>query len=163
MRHRDRETIFSPDRKYRYSLWRTWDETLPYVVFIGLNPSTADETKDDPTIRRCVGFAKRWGYGAVCVVNLFGYRATNPAEMKKVSDPFGRDHAQVTLNVCREAGLIVAAWGVHGSHRNADELLLLGVHKDVHCLGTTKDDFPCHPLYLRSDLEPVLYLPKVPL
>ena len=78
------------DRKYRYALWRIWDENKPYVLFIGLNPSTADETKDDPTVRRCIGFTQSWKkYGGVYLANLFAYRATNPRELEVVADPIG--------------------------------------------------------------------------
>ena len=79
-------------RKYRYALWRTWDETKPHVMIIGLNPSTADETKDDPTITRCINFAKSWGYGGVCMANLFAYRATEPTVMKGSTDPVGTEN-----------------------------------------------------------------------
>ena len=74
--------IFSSCRKYRYALWRNWDETKPCVMIIGLNPSTADENENDPTITRCINFAKSWGYGGVCVTNLFAYCATVPSDMK---------------------------------------------------------------------------------
>ena len=74
---------FSPDKVYRYELWRIWDEALPVCMFIGLNPSTADETVDDPTIRRCINFAKEWGYGQLVMTNLFAFRATKPAEMMR--------------------------------------------------------------------------------
>lgn len=67
-------------RRYRFSLWRIWDEALPYALFIGLNPSTADETANDPTITRCINFAKDWGYGGIYMANLFAYRATDPSE-----------------------------------------------------------------------------------
>ena len=82
---------FSACRKYRYALWRTWDESKPYVMIIGLNPSTADENKNDPTITRCINFAKSWGYGGVCVTNLFAFRATVPSDMKTSNDPIGTE------------------------------------------------------------------------
>ncbi len=68
-------------RAYRYALWRTWDESKPFAMFVGLNPSTADELEDDPTIRRCINFSKLWGYGGLCMVNLFAYRATDPTAL----------------------------------------------------------------------------------
>ena len=73
---------FSACRKYRYALWRNWDGSKPYAMIIGLNPSTADENENDPTITRCINFAKSWGYGGVCVTNLFAYCATVPSDMK---------------------------------------------------------------------------------
>lgn len=82
----------SEDRKYRYTLTRIWDETKPKVMFIGLNPSTADETKDDPTIIRCINFAKSWGYGGLEMTNLFAFRATNPKVMKNEKEPIGKDN-----------------------------------------------------------------------
>jgi len=90
----NRKTIFSEDRKYRYTLWREWKSLFTrqqkeFVVFIGLNPSTADETKDDPTIKRCVGFVKKWGFDAFCMMNLFAYRTRYPSVMKAQEDPIG--------------------------------------------------------------------------
>ena len=86
------EAILSVDRKYRYVLTRTWDETLPNIMFVGLNFSTADETTDDPTIRRCINFAKSWGYGGLYMVNLFAYRSTNPNNIRIVDNPIGDDN-----------------------------------------------------------------------
>jgi hypothetical protein len=83
---------FSACRKYRYALWRTWDESKPNVMIIGLNPSTADENENDPTITRCINFAKSWGYGGVCVTNLFAYCATVPSDMKESNDPIGSEN-----------------------------------------------------------------------
>lgn len=95
---------FSEDRAFRYTLWREWDvdsltgcaDDLPhghqFAQFIGLNPSTADETRDDPTIRRCIGFAKLWGYGALCMTNLFAFRATKPRDMRQAADPIGPEN-----------------------------------------------------------------------
>ena len=83
---------FSKDRIHRYALYRVWDESKPLIMLIGLNPSTADENKDDPTIKRCVSFAKHWGYGGLIMVNIFAYRATDPRKMKKATDPVGPDN-----------------------------------------------------------------------
>lgn len=83
---------FSECRKYRYALWRTWDETKPHVMIIGLNPSTADETKNDSTITKCINFAKSWDYGGLCMANLFAYRATKPSDMIASNDPVGTDN-----------------------------------------------------------------------
>ena len=89
---RPRHAVFSPCRTYRYALSRVWAADKPYALFIGLNPSTADETLDDPTIRRCIDFAKRWGYGGLVMANLFAYRATDPAVMKRAAEPVRRAH-----------------------------------------------------------------------
>ena len=79
-------------RKYRFALWRTWDDSKPYVMFVGLNPSTADETTDDPTLTRCINYAKSWGFGGVCMANIFAYRATEPSDMKAATDPIGSEN-----------------------------------------------------------------------
>jgi hypothetical protein len=147
---------FSPDRVYRYVLWRVWaNHASPrYCAFIGLNPSTADETTDDPTIRRCIGFAKAWGYDALAMLNLFAYRATYPADMKAESDPVGDDNDVWLARIAAEAGVVIAAWGNHGAHLNraaAVRVLL----PNLHCLRLTKAGQPEHPLYLPAALEPM--------
>ena len=125
-------------------------------MFIGLNPSTADETQDDPTIRRCIAFAKAWGYSALCMTNIFAFRATDPKDMKAEEFPIGGHENDLSLHSLSEsAGIVIAAWGVHGTHldRNADVMKLI---PNLHCLGTTKDGHPRHPLYLRKDSVPSL-------
>ncbi|WP_293371574.1 DUF1643 domain-containing protein [Nevskia sp.] len=142
---------------HRYTLWREWIGGQGYVQFIGLNPSTADEQQDDPTIRRCIGFAKAWGFSALCMTNLFAYRATDPKVMKAAADPVGPDNDSYLYWAASGAGLIVAAWGFHGVHRYRDAEVVRVVHstgKPVHCLGKTKDRHPKHPLYLRADSRP---------
>lgn len=148
-----RRTVFSRCRRWRYTLWRTWDDGLPYCQFIGLNPSTADEVQDDPTVRRCIRFARDWGYGALCMTNAFAYRATDPALMKAQPDPVGRDNDRWLAEIAAGAGLVVAAWGVHGTHLERDRRLLdrLGT---LHCLGVTQAGHPRHPLYVRADTQP---------
>lgn len=149
-----RETIFSPCRAYRYTLWREFDldQRGGYAMFIGLNPSTADEVQDDPTIRRCIGFAKRWGYGALCMTNLFAYRAIDPLDMKRHPHPVGPENEQHLVRCAAEAGVVVAAWGTHGYFmaRGREVSTMLD---DLHCLGVTKDGSPKHPLYLPKNAE----------
>jgi hypothetical protein len=137
----------SPCREYRYALWRWWDESKLQCVFVGLNPSTADETADDPTIRRCIRFAHDWGYGSLCMINLFALRATKPSGMLKHPEPVGPENDVWIKRVSYAAGITVAAWGVPGAHcgRDREVALLL---KDPYCLARTKDGFPGHPLYL---------------
>lgn len=167
-----RETTFSPCRQYRYTLWRLWDFEYgentrgevqpPYAMFIGLNPSTADETKDDPTIRRCIAFAKQWGYGALCMTNLFAFRATSPKVMKQQDNPAGIDNQHHLLQCGSKAGIIVAAWGTNGSHQNRDLTVQDWLHKiglTLHCLRTTKHGFPEHPLYVPRNTKPIPYTP----
>lgn len=148
-----RGTVFSPCRTYRYTLWREWIGGEGYAMFVGLNPSTADETQDDPTIRRCIAFAKAWGYGGVCMTNLFAYRATLPEVMKATSDPVGPDNDEYLRALAADAGVVVAAWGANGTHkgRDAEVRKLL---PELHCLALTKDGHPGHPLYLRKTLTP---------
>ena len=137
---------FSPCRHYRYALYRRWDESLPVVCFIGLNPSTADEQLDDPTLRRTMDFARRWGYGGVANGNLFAYRATDPTVMKAAADPVGPDNDEWLQRLCGQAGLVIAAWGNHGAfqERSARVRSTLG---PLHVLKLNRSGEPAHPLY----------------
>lgn len=145
--------VFSPCRTYRYTLWRWWDKADPsYCLFIGLNPSTADETHDDQTIRRCIGFAQTWGYGGLCMVNLFALRATNPGDMLAHPMPIGPDNDKWLDKTSKQAGEVVAAWGVKGSHLGRDDEVIENIG-GMKCLGTTEGGFPRHPLYVRSNTE----------
>ncbi len=170
----NRETFFSSDRVYRYTLWREFydvralpgmgvpvegNHALHYVQFIGLNPSTADETKDDPTIRRCVGFCKEWGFGALCMTNIFAFRSTQPKAMMRANDPIGPDNTEHLLNIGKGAGLIVAAWGAVGGHlQQQSHVIRLFTNSllQLHCLGKNSDGSPKHPLYLKKDSKPEL-------
>jgi hypothetical protein len=148
---------FSPHRTYRYSLWRRWgDEAAGYVMFIGLNPNTADELKDDPTVRRCIQYAKDWGYGAICMTNIFAFRETDPAVMKAHPSPVGPENDATLSHLAAQAQLVVAAWGTDGAHmgRQAEVRRLL---PNLHCLSRTKEGFPGHPLYLKKTLRPMPY------
>lgn len=156
---------FSPCRRYRYSLTRVWDPLLPMVVFCGLNPSTADEEQDDPTIRREIGFAKVWKFGSLCKVNAYAFRSTDPKGLWAVDDPRGADNFLAIRVACfealikREGGLFVACWGNNIRERDAWDLRrmlkLEGVR--VHALKLTKPGNPCHPLYLPKSLKPRLW------
>lgn len=146
--------IFSHCRNYRYMLIRNWSAGTRSMAFIGLNPSTADETKDDPTIRRCMGFAKAWGYDTMFMVNLFAFRATNPKAMLDAADPIGPENDHALQRVCSSVELVVAAWGVHGVHKARDAVVSLMI-PNLQCLGTTKAGHPRHPLYIRKDAKPV--------
>lgn len=155
-----KSAVLSEDGKYRYRLSRSWGDG-PKVGFVMLNPSTADAEVDDPTIRRCVNFAKAWGYDGIEVVNLFAYRSTKPSFLD--SDYFfhpegGERGDEEIVAFCKDVDLIVAAWGAHGHRRLRDELVLGLIRsqgKPVHVLGLTKDGKPRHPLYLSKDLKPV--------
>ncbi len=143
--------FFSDDRKYRYVLWRIWDEDRPFVNFIGLNPSTADETIDDPTMRRCAGFAKSWGYGGFYMTNLFAYRATKPVDLKKALDPIGMDNNKWLLDIEKKVDKVVFVWGVHGVFMKRDEFVKSLISKGYY-IELSKHGQPKHPLYLKSDL-----------
>lgn len=146
---------FSPCRRYRYELWRRW-ETGPYLQVIGLNPSTADETNNDPTVRRCIDFAKRWGFSALCMTNAFAFRATDPDDMKAEPFPIGEENDAALASLAAGAGMILAAWGVHGSHLGRDKALLATL-PPLHCLGVTRAGQPKHPLYIKADTQPIPY------
>ena len=149
-----RSAQFSECRLYRYTLERVWDADLPTCVFILLNPSTATELIDDPTNRRGMGFARKWGCGTCVFVNLFAFRTPKPKEMKAAENPAGILNDQWIRHWARKADILVAAWGTHGAHQGRDQqvLKLLMPHK-IMCLGKTKAGHPGHPLYLRSDTK----------
>ena len=111
-----------------------------------------DETHNDPTIRRCIGFAESWGHSRLVVANLFAYRATHPKDLKATRHPIGADNDRVLLEEARNAQTVLLGWGVHGVHRNRNiEVLDLFDKQTLYCLGVTKEGHPKHPLYLRSD------------
>jgi hypothetical protein len=148
----------SPDRRYRYRLFRTWDRVRGVVAFVGLNPSTADEFTDDPTIRRCLRFARDWGYGGIEMLNLFAYRATDPRELHQVYNPVGPDNDRHLLERAQACRLVVACWGAYqyGRDRAAHvRQLLAGV--ELHHLGLTKIGQPRHPLYLKATTQPQVW------
>lgn len=143
----------SEDGRYRYDLGRRWDEG-PRVLWIMLNPSIADADIDDPTIRRCLGFTRAWGYGGLVVVNLFAMRATDPRELYTADDPVGPENDEYLRRHAAGAGLVVAAWGSHGwlHGRDADVRKILDeLNVTARCLGHTNAGAPRHPLYLRKD------------
>lgn len=153
--------VFSPGRDYRYDLWRDMGDVCDQsrsVAFVGLNPSTADEQCDDPTVRRCIGFARSWGYGHFHMLNIFAFRATNPQNMCAVDDPVGSVNDEWLLRTAGRVDLVVAAWGTYGAHRGrGQEVRRLLEAVELHHLGLTKEGHPRHPLYLRADSEPELW------
>jgi len=155
----ERSATFSPCRKYRYTLWRHWGSLFAsgYAMFIGLNPSTADETIDDPTVRRCIGYAQDWGYAGLCMMNLFAFRATLPKDMKTVEDPVGPDNDRALVEIAEYAKVIIAAWGNHGMYMGRDEEVKLIIPEPLRYLRLTKDGYPGHPLYLPKELKPKLW------
>lgn len=146
---------FSSCRRYRYTLWRVWNESKPYCMFIGLNPSTADETEDDPTVRRCIQFSKDWGYGALCMTNLFAWRETDPKLMKHVPDPVGEGNDFHLQYTAEHAGIIIAAWGSDGRFKNRGAKVKTLI-PNLHCLRVSeKTGQPMHPLYQPGNLKPI--------
>lgn len=148
----------SDDGHYRYELGRVWAPDDGLVLFVMLNPSTADANHDDPTIRRCVGFARRWGYGGVLVGNLYAYRATDPRELDTADDPIGRGNEDALYRMARRASLIVAAWGAQparGGYVWREGSIANGplYEREVYALGLTKAGHPRHPLYVPGDAE----------
>jgi hypothetical protein len=169
-----KSATLSPCRQYRYELWRDWSDdaleleeregnnSAKFCMFIGLNPSTADETKDDPTIRKCIGFAKLWGYGALCMTNVFALRETDPKAMMKVESPVGENNQHHLLKNASHAGLVIAAWGKDGKHRNQDLTTaqwLSGIGVDLYCLRRNGDGSPGHPLYIPYTAKPEKWTP----
>ena len=151
---------FSPCRTWRYTLTRQWGPLLSTVNFLCLNPSIADETTLDPTCRRCVGFAKAWGFGTYVMTNIFGYRSTDPKGLLATDDPVGPENDVAIRRVAFNASLVVAAWGVHGAlnDRGAQVTKMLQeIGVAVFCLGMTKAGHPKHPLYLPKNAKPQLY------
>ena len=140
------DATFSECRQYRYALWRIWDKSKAYALFIGLNPSTADENKNDPTITRCINFARDWGYGGLCMVNLFAFRATQPSVLMAAKHPVGLDNDNCILKMSAKAGVIVAAWGNQGSYLGRSNKIATLV-PDLMCLKMNKTGEPAHPLY----------------
>lgn len=139
----------SDDGLYRYLLGRRWDETLPECVFIMLNPSTADSTKDDPTIRRCINFAKSLGCGSLLVGNLYAFRATDPRDLFKAAEPTGgRRNDEVLTELLGRGDVVIAGWGAHGKSERVAEVLRLPGAERIATLALTKAGAPRHPLYV---------------
>lgn len=147
--------ILSPCGTYRYTLDRVWDASLPTALYIMLNPSTADAGEDDPTVRRCISFAKREGCGGLTVVNLYALRSTDPTALRSHLAPVGAKNAMWTCAVlCNDPALVIAAWGAHplAAERAQYAAHAIAAHGyQPQCLGTTQTGAPRHPLYVRAD------------
>ena len=143
----------SNDEKYRYTLWRTWDKDKPVVMFIMLNPSTADAKKDDPTIRKCMAYAKAWGYGALIVGNLYAFRTKDPELLTYEEDPIGPHCDSWLYTLSKMSDLRVAAWGNKILSKKRVEQVK-GIVSHLYYLELSKRGNPKHPLYLRKNLKP---------
>ena len=150
--------LYSICLSYRYSLTRVWNDAGKKVHFVMLNPSTATETQNDPTVERCQRRAHALGFGAFCVTNIFAWRETEPKIMRKVNDPIGPQNDEVIEKSCLWADITVAAWGNHGSHLKRGEkvkLLISSIGKPIFHLGLSKIGEPKHPLYISYSQLPV--------
>ena len=147
---------FSDCGKYRYKLSRTWDRNKGTALFIMLNPSTADASVNDPTVRRCINFAKSWGYGRLYVGNIFALRSTDPKALYGHDDPIGVDNDKYLLEMYEQSDIVIAAWGNHGALLNRSNQVIDLINGDLCCLGQTNIGEPRHPLYLPKNLQPVL-------
>jgi len=158
----ERDAVISECGKYRYLLRRAWDHNLPRATFVMLNPSTADATVDDATIRSCTRLCKSWGYGSFEVVNLFAWRATDPDELLKVADPYGPQCAEILEAAVQRSEITICAWGAHpfatDRARNVWSTIR-ALRPAAFCLGTTKSGAPKHPLYIKTGTMPVVYRP----
>lgn len=145
--------------RYRWWLRRSWKTggDGKVVCFVMLNPSTADALVDDPTIRRCMGFVRAWGYSTLSVRNLFALRATDPADLLKANEPTGGPRGDLEISAACTADLVIAAWGASVPFGREKEALSLLSAKPLYCLGKTKQGKPRHPLYVRGDAQPVLF------
>lgn len=151
---------FSECRKYRYALWRIWDESKPLVMFIGLNPSTADESETDPTITRVINFAKDWGFGGVYMMNLFCYVTSKPEELP-IQDEHDNRVADIWLqHVKKSCSKIIFAWGNFkvAVKRSVE---VIKIFPEAYALIINKNGSPRHPLYIKANVEPQLYVVKV--
>lgn len=148
--------VFSQDRKYRYLLGRQTGPNDQSCLFIMLNPSTADETQNDPTVRRCEGFSALWGYGNLVVANIFAFRSTSPLRLAVQDDPVGPENDYWIMRAAKVADKVILAWGNWGEFRgrgNRVRGMLDAENIEYHHFGLTKANQPRHPLYLRKDQE----------
>jgi hypothetical protein len=152
-----KNAILSHDKKYRYQLSRLWDEEKPKVLFIMLNPSTADADIDDPTIRRVVNFSKSWGYGGVFVGNLYAFRSTDPKALRHTDDPLGPDNIQHIQSLIGLTERVIYAWG----NEKKEPEWLRDLVDTPYCIDISTKGIPKHPLYLKGELQPKLYLRDV--
>jgi hypothetical protein len=142
--------VFDETETYRYALWRVWEPSKPRLCFVLLNPSTADAKRNDPTIRRCIGFARAWDFGGVEVVNLYAFRATRPVDLFRAADPVGPENDRYLAEAVARAWRVVVGWGNHGAKQDRDAAIF-PLLVNAHCFGITSAGQPRHPLYVRGD------------
>lgn len=154
--------VLSECGQYRYQLHRRWMIGCGWAVFIMLNPSTADASVDDPTIRRCIDFARRWGNEGLIVGNLYGFRATDPKALLSAANPVGAHNDDILNEIFAVAqtpnSRVICGWGANASKSERPKIVLRAMERagcEPLCLGTTKDGHPRHPLYLSADTQPI--------
>ncbi len=155
------QAVYSPCERYRYLLTRIWQPAGRKALFVMLNPSTATELQNDPTVERCERRARALGFGAFRVTNIFAFRATDPRVMRAEADPIGPGNDAAIADSAAWADTIVCAWGTHGAHlgRGAQVARLLrATNHDLHHLGLSKHGHPKHPLYIGYDRQPERWL-----
>ena len=155
---RDSWAVYSDCMAYRYSLMRVWDASLPKVSFVMLNPSTATEVQNDPTVERCERRARAMGFGAFQVANIFAYRATDPKDMRRAADPIGPENDHAILQAAAWADQTICAWGTHGAHMDRGAQVASSVRAQGHALfhlGLTQNGAPKHPLYIGYAVAPM--------
>jgi len=148
---------------YRYTLIRTWNPELPKMMWVMMNPSTADPMVDDPSVAKCQRLARAWGYGGILVGNTFAYRATDKKRLLEVTDPIGPENNKYLVEMAKEAALVLFAYGQPGHKSLAPRglevarMLLAEAGIAPHVLRLSKNGTPCHPLYLPESLRPVVW------
>lgn len=145
---------YSPCGAYRYGLRRVWDAGAGELLYVMLNPSTATEVQNDPTIERCQRRARALSFGGMRIANLFAYRATRPGDLRRADDPAGPENAALLEAWSTEAQVTLAAWGVHGALREAGPRMAPLLSGDVRHLGLTRAGHPRHPLYVAYSVRP---------
>lgn len=150
---------FSDDELYRYAWVASWGKGKPLMV-VGLNPSTADENQTDPTVAKCVQYAKDWKFPGLIMANAFAYRSTDPKKLYELEDPVGERNDFYLKELSTFAGCVLLAWGNHATYRNRSEnILKLFNGLELFCLKTNKNGEPAHPLYLKKSIKPIHYIP----
>ncbi|AZQ65896.1 DUF1643 domain-containing protein [Silicimonas algicola] len=155
---RDSAAVYSPCLRYRYALTRTWDAAGPRLLYVMLNPSTATEAANDPTVERCERRARALGYGAFRVANLFALRETDPARLRRAERPVGAANDAQIAEAADWSDAVLCAWGIHGAHRSRGQAvaaILNASGKPLLTLGLSKDGHPRHPLYVSYGVGPV--------
>lgn len=152
-----KNAVLDKDRIYRYMLERQWgDSNDNFINFVLLNPSTADEKIDDPTIKACIKFAQNLKFNGMYITNLFAYRTKSPRKLKESRNPIGNENDKYIKEYAHKSKLVVVAWGNHGNflNRNSEVLKILSEIKPPHCLAITNQGSPKHPLYIKRDTKP---------